>query len=438
MRFLFLLLLFVSVDSKVYREVQLTDSGIHSSPRFDKNGTSIHVVANGGQYETDCDHVYRIDLRTPQQPISLVSLGIGQEDGPSFGTSIFSSTDLYGLRTAGVNMVMKTTRNNAFTNNKFCLRKICSNPTDVIRDACNRPHIERFRDSEYAFFNPTTTFEDSQVSTSPNVPLRVQNRALESHVYTLLGTSVNYYDLPFNKTSQSYIRTNSLINGFDAFSDLGDAKVIFHAAPVGDDGSALEAGVEVLDKYEIYETTWNDLANGNFKVQTPIVKKPTNGYLTNPRFLRDGTNRFFYTFTDLIGNSQIRLHTPGQLNDDMVLDQAKDIDVFYKDSTIFVTYVSNKNGKNWQVYMGTYNADTQFPTISVPSPVAYDSRTPFFENTRSIYKPEFETPFHLRFSDNGDWLMFAGEENYDANIANRFAFEYNKHSSSFESWFAFP
>ncbi|KAI6206305.1 hypothetical protein M3Y94_00894200 [Aphelenchoides besseyi] len=67
----------------------------------------------------------------------------------------------------------------------------------------------------------------------------------------------------------------------------------------------------------------------------------------------------------------------------MVLDQAKDIDVFYKDSTIFVTYVSNKNGKNWQVYMGTYNADTQFPTISG------------------------------RY-DNGDWLMFAGEENYDA------------------------
>ncbi|KAI6172618.1 hypothetical protein M3Y98_00993600 [Aphelenchoides besseyi] len=294
MKLLLLLFLFVFVNSKVYREVQLTDSGVHSFPRFDKNGTSIHVVANGGQYETDCDHVYRIDLRTPQQPTGLVSLGIGQEDGPSFGTSIFSSTNLYGIRTAGEN--------------------------------------------------------------------------------------------------QGYGQTKSLINGFDAVSDSGDARVLFHAPPVGNDGPALKAGVEVLDKYEIYETTWNDLANGNFKVENPVVQKPTNGYLTNPRFLRDGTSRFFYTFTDMNGNSQIKLHTPGQANaseknrDEVVLDQAKDIDVFYKDSTIYVTYISNKNGKNWQVYMDTYNADTHFPTVSLAPPVSYESGTPYFEDTKVIFQ----------------------------------------------------
>ncbi|KAI6227716.1 hypothetical protein M3Y99_01222300 [Aphelenchoides fujianensis] len=85
---LFLFVSTVNADSKLFNVRQLTNGGDHSFPKFSPDGKAVYFTASGGPYESSCLHVYRLDLHTPAQPVSLISTGIGEE----FGAAIDDQT----------------------------------------------------------------------------------------------------------------------------------------------------------------------------------------------------------------------------------------------------------------------------------------------------------------------------------------------------------
>ncbi|KAI6217094.1 Protein TolB [Aphelenchoides besseyi] len=406
---LFLLFSNFLVYAEIHQVLYLTDGGEHANPRFNSfDGSSIFVTAKGGPYESDCEHVYRIDLNQPLTPIGLASLGFGAEGGAVSGTPNDYTSDLYELYTNGLNIATQTDQKAQYTTNSFCPKRICDSPPAQLRDACNRPHVERPDDTSYTYFTAITIFFSNydKNDKTPNPPVfSGPNRILRSYANGKKGTNLLFYNNKHNLLTKFYKDTNFMVDGFDT----DGYKIVFHGAEVGNDGDAYAAGVQVLDKFEIYETNWDDVENGNFKLGTPVVQKPTGGYLTNPRYLQDGSGSFFYTFTDSNGKSQIKLHTPGQAVDQLILEQAKDIDVIIFNQTTYITYLRDISDNSWQVNLATYNSNNLYPT-NFTSTRFVDTHCPYFEYAQVLYQRDIdkspEPPFHLRFSNDWKWLMF--------------------------------
>ncbi|KAI6219857.1 hypothetical protein M3Y99_01633100 [Aphelenchoides fujianensis] len=379
---LFLLFLSVNADSKLFNVRQLSAGGDHTLPKFSPDGKAVYFTAKGGPYESSCTHVYRFDLRTPAQPVSLVSTGIGEEFGVAIGDQ---KTFELSLPTASQFLLKNSASNAPFTTDGFCQPSVCSNTNldAKTKAACRLPHKERH---EYAW---TTSFDWDGVPFGiivpdghwTNVPLRLPGGRL---LRTRLG-----------KRGVGKTQVIGWADGFDSLPSDVHQSILFHGE-----------GVLPLAGTSIYRTTFDDVSSGGFSLTNPVLSDD-NFYFLNPKFVPDSSGRFFYTKVEKNSGKPAVYLRDGN-SDVLIRDRARDMNVIALNGTIFVTFAAQiGTSGDFELFLGTFGEDSEYPVIAADIWPTAKPPSPYISNSVQLYKSDFYEAFGLSVSADGNWLMFA-------------------------------
>ncbi|KAI6240353.1 hypothetical protein M3Y99_00467300 [Aphelenchoides fujianensis] len=400
--FSFLLLPLAWADTRLFNVRKLTNGGDHSYPRFSWDGKEIFFTAKGGPYESNCNHVYRMDLRTPAQPISLVSTGIGEERGVSFVVDLGMKTTRAVTATAGLSLLKQSSPSAGFTNDDFCQPSVCSQS-----GLSQHPHEERLPFSEPIAFDTNgfvrstpqskRSWEDAPMF-AHNGDIRLSSKAGDRgevlnftafddvHLFNVLGWAGGWHQT-------------------DAFLFQGPA--LFHGASLGtDDQQSVKEGVIPLAQTSIYRTNQTTLVKNIFDLRSSLLVAPSFVAYTDPRFLLGDRNRFFYTQTDLsIGRSSVYFHD--QNKEVLIRADARHADNTYSGNFNYVTFAAKDGAESdYQLYLATFDGSQQYPTYPVTPWPAVDSPSPYLKNAKNVYTTYEYGPRSIRISKDGNWAIF--------------------------------
>ncbi|KAI6241869.1 hypothetical protein M3Y99_00289300 [Aphelenchoides fujianensis] len=316
------------------------------------DGQSITFTAKGGPYETKCHHVYSIDLTSFNRPVSLLSSGIGEEKGAVVEVEekgmykqartvdrIVSSTFLPTLR--------NTTMSDDFIEAAFCPPSLCDR-ADLDKStaaACASMHEERYPlETPTIFFGKEETTDDSEAVESP-VDYRTWGKWLFYSNWMRVGTFAAPDGI------RLYFRNHSRTN----------SSLLFHGVRLPEDQREVaHSGILSLERAAVFRTTFGDLKNKRFSMDTPLLADPDYSLL-NPKFLRDGSGRFFFTRLDTrTGTSSVWLRDGEQ--ESLVRDSAQQMDTIRLRRVDYVTFVApDKESGELQVFLATFGQNSSFP-----------------------------------------------------------------------------
>ncbi|KAI6224763.1 hypothetical protein M3Y95_00786700 [Aphelenchoides besseyi] len=402
----YILLLLLSSSVVIAKDIlfnvrQLTTSGDHSHPQFSYEHKSIYFTAKGGQYETNCEHVYQLDLRTSPQPISLVSMGVGIEKGE---LSIFKNDSAIAVATAGLNLLQSSSPN--FMNlNDLCQSKVCdrnelSAPT---KRFCSQAHEERQRYTRPVAFDSegrVRTSYDSAMTGWQNLPFYAENKRI-AVMSSQNGEVLNYT----SRDDKTLIDVEGWIGAFD---QTGTQPLLFHGTYLAAaDRIAVSEGVLPLTNAGILKATFEDLKNSKLNLQNYVIPPTADSYKLDPKYVHDGSTGFFYTKVDISSNTNsIYMHVGDQ--DVLVRHRAKQIDSVRINNINYVTFVAQDGtSSDYQVYLATLHSNADYPTYQEQPERPKYSPSLYVKNPVKLTTSLLGwSPEQMKISGNGQWLMY--------------------------------
>ncbi|KAI6243233.1 hypothetical protein M3Y99_00147600 [Aphelenchoides fujianensis] len=311
-----------------------------------------------------------------------------------------------------------------FSEAAFCPFSLC-NKTDLdeaMKAACTAPHEERFPDEVPAgFFEGRLNEIVADYSAWGEwlfaaKKLRVGTYADDAGVrlYFRNHSETVRFDVP------------GWVGGFDAVESKTESSLLFHGVLLPEDErEAARAGVLTLEKAAIYRTSFGALQNGVFSLETPFLADPEFSLL-DPKFLRDGSGRFFFTrLNTQTGESSVWLRDGNK--EVLVQERAKQMDTMRLNGVDYVVFVaSDEESGEFQFFLATFGRKESFP-FQKSSPLESIRVAMYVRDTSNLYtRPEQQRDIdEMTISNDGTAFLIVvvteNEEYYDllrANINN--------------------